>query len=155
MLHSLDCILAKLIQWGIIEINFQYLIQETIRSRFSMARTGLGPWKIILAKDSSSHPVWIMYKMTCRLTSWLSFVVYNCEFVTFPLVTWVRCGTWLYQFLIFVPLLTVETIMSVLASQGEWAIRVRAIEVLLYKVAISKLKWHCRVSSKVNSKSNG
>ena len=27
------------------------------------------------------------------LTSWLSFVVSNCEFVTFPLVIWVRCGT--------------------------------------------------------------
>ena len=27
------------------------------------------------------------------LTSRLSFVVYNCEFVTFPLVSWVRCGT--------------------------------------------------------------
>ena len=28
-----------------------------------------------------------------RLTSWLSFVVSNCEFVTFPLVSWVRYGT--------------------------------------------------------------
>ena len=27
------------------------------------------------------------------LTSWLSFVVSNCEFVTFPLVSSVRCGT--------------------------------------------------------------
>ena len=27
------------------------------------------------------------------LTSGLSFVVSNCEFVTFPLVSWVRCGT--------------------------------------------------------------
>ena len=27
------------------------------------------------------------------LTSWLSFAVSNCEFVTFPLVSWVRCGT--------------------------------------------------------------
>ena len=27
------------------------------------------------------------------LTSWISFVVSNCEFVTFPLVSWVRCGT--------------------------------------------------------------
>ena len=27
------------------------------------------------------------------LTSWRSFVVFNCEFVTFPLVSWVRCGT--------------------------------------------------------------
>ena len=27
------------------------------------------------------------------LTFRLSFVVSNCEFVTFPLVSWVRCGT--------------------------------------------------------------
>ena len=27
------------------------------------------------------------------LTSWLTFVVSNCEFVTFPLVSWVRCGS--------------------------------------------------------------
>ena len=27
------------------------------------------------------------------LPSWLSFVVSNCEFVTFPLVSWARCGT--------------------------------------------------------------
>ena len=27
------------------------------------------------------------------LTSWLSFVVSRCEFVTLPLVSWVRCGT--------------------------------------------------------------
>ena len=46
------------------------------------------------------------------LTSWLSFVVFNCEFVTFPLV----CGTWLYRFLIFAPLLT-----------------------------LSILSWHCRI----------
>ena len=28
-----------------------------------------------------------------ELTSWLSFVVSNREFVTFPLVSWVRCST--------------------------------------------------------------
>ena len=27
------------------------------------------------------------------LISWLSFVVSNCEFVTFRLVSWDRCGT--------------------------------------------------------------
>ena len=27
------------------------------------------------------------------LTSWISFVVSYCEFVIFPLVSWVRCGT--------------------------------------------------------------
>ena len=31
------------------------------------------------------------------LSSWLSFVMSNCEFVTFPLVSWVRCGTRLYR----------------------------------------------------------
>ena len=30
------------------------------------------------------------------LTSWLSFVMSNCDVVTFPLVSWVRCGAWLY-----------------------------------------------------------
>ena len=28
-----------------------------------------------------------------ELTSWLSFVVSKCEFVTFQLLPWVRCGT--------------------------------------------------------------
>ena len=28
-----------------------------------------------------------------ELTSWPSFAMSNCEFVTFPLVSWVRCGT--------------------------------------------------------------
>ena len=27
-----------------------------------------------------------------RLACWLSFVMSNCEVVTFPLVSWVRCG---------------------------------------------------------------
>ena len=43
------------------------------------------------------------------LTSWLSFVVSNCEFVTFPLVSWVGCGTGLYRLLIFAPLLTLTS----------------------------------------------
>ena len=33
------------------------------------------------------------YVLGKGLTSWLSFVVSNCEFVPFPLVSWVRCGT--------------------------------------------------------------
>ena len=27
------------------------------------------------------------------LASWLSFVVSICKFITFPLVSWVKCGT--------------------------------------------------------------
>ena len=39
--------------------------------------------------------VYMCLVVTCleRLTSLLSFVVSYCEFVTFPLVSWVRCGT--------------------------------------------------------------
>ena len=36
------------------------------------------------------------------LTSWLSFLMSYCKVVIFPLVSWVRCGAWLYRFLIFV-----------------------------------------------------
>ena len=33
------------------------------------------------------------------LISWLSFVMSNSDVATFPLVSWVRCGAWLYWFL--------------------------------------------------------
>ena len=46
------------------------------------------------------------------LTSWLLFVVSNCEFVTFPLGSWVGCGTWLYWLLIFAPLLILLYLMN-------------------------------------------
>ena len=37
------------------------------------------------------------------LTSWLSFVLSNCKVVTFPSVSWVRWGAWLYRSLIIAP----------------------------------------------------
>ena len=40
-------------------LSFQY-------SRTSMAQKGLGPRKQVLAKGSSSHPGWILHKMTRR-----------------------------------------------------------------------------------------
>ena len=46
------------------------------------------------------------------LGSWLSFVVYNCEFVTFQLVSWVKCGSWLYRFQIFASSLTLNALMK-------------------------------------------
>ena len=42
------------------------------------------------------------------LTFWLSFVMSNCDVVTLPLVSWVRCGAWLYRILIFALFLTLE-----------------------------------------------
>ena len=40
------------------------------------------------------------------LTSWLSFVMSNCEVATFPLVSCVRCGAGLYPLLILALFLT-------------------------------------------------
>ena len=52
--------------------------------------------------------VYMCFVVTCWERADLLALVCGvfCEFVTFPLVSWVRCGTWLYQFLIFAPLLT-------------------------------------------------
>ena len=62
------------------------------------------------------------------LTSWISFAMSNCEVVTFPLVPLVRCGAWLYRFLIFALFLTCIWINSCLrcfkcgsrGGQGVW-----------------------------------
>ena len=52
--------------------------------------------------------VYMCFLVTCWERADLLALVCGvfCEFVTFPLVSWVRCGTWLYRFLIFAPLLT-------------------------------------------------
>ena len=55
--------------------------------------------------------VYMCFVVTCWERADLLALVCGvfCEFVTFPLVSWVRCGTWLYRFLIFAPLLTYIT----------------------------------------------
>ena len=78
--------------------------------------------------------------VTCweRLTSCLSFAVSNCEFVTFPLVSWVRCGTWLYRFLIFAPLLTYQEYQEYLCR-------------LWLHVFIRASRWHFTVLTEVKA----
>ena len=52
--------------------------------------------------------VYLCFVVTCWERADLLALVCGvfCEFVTFPLVSWVRCGPRLYRFLIFAPLLT-------------------------------------------------
>ena len=52
--------------------------------------------------------VYMCFVVTCWERADLLALVCGvyCELVTFPLVSWVRCGTLLYRFLIFAPLLT-------------------------------------------------
>ena len=47
--------------------------------------------------------VYMCLVVTCwgRPNSWISFLVSKCEFVTFPLISWVRCGTAWNFFVIF------------------------------------------------------
>ena len=52
------------------------------------------------------------------MTSWLSFVKFICDVVTFPLVSWVRCGAWLYRFLIFALFLSLIWKRTVWHSDG-------------------------------------
>ena len=49
------------------------------------------------------------------LTSWLSFVVSNCEFVTFPLVSWVR------YFIVSIPDRCTLTYYDKFHAQSSWA----------------------------------
>ena len=62
--------------------------------------------------------VYMCFVVTCWERADLLALVCGvyCESVTFPLVSWVRCGTWLYRFLIFAPLLT----FTVCQSTFEW-----------------------------------
>ena len=53
------------------------------------------------------------------LTSRLWFVMSNCEVVTFPLVSWVRCGVWLYRFLTFALFLTLRLINMYFEKQKD------------------------------------
>ena len=61
------------------------------------------------------------------LTSWLSFVMSNCEIVTFPLVSGVRCGACLYRFLIFSLFLTLKYhVFENVLGNGAFALLERA-----------------------------
>ena len=42
------------------------------------------------------------------LTSWLSFMMFNRDVVTFPLVSYVRFGAWLYRFLVVALFLVIK-----------------------------------------------
>ena len=58
-----------------------------------------------------------------RLTAWLSFVMSNHEYVTFPLVSCVRCDTRFYRFLIcalFLSLSNCRVFYSQPCGHREW-----------------------------------
>ena len=68
--------------------------------------------------------VYMCFVVTCWERADLLALVCGvfCEFVTFPLVSWVRCGTWLYRFLIFAPLLTFKTFFFTSCQHVYWCV---------------------------------
>ena len=67
--------------------------------------------------------VYMCFVVTCWERADLLALVCGvfCEFVTFPLVSWVRCGTWLYRFLIFATLLTLTFYIFVFKLLLTWS----------------------------------
>ena len=82
--------------------------------RLARHETGLRPTASLTDLSKAALLLWIIYVISILfllcfhaclfvdalwspagkgLTFWLSFVVSNCEVVTSPLVSWVRCGT--------------------------------------------------------------
>ena len=79
--------------------------------------------------------VYMCFVVTCWERADLLALVCGvfCEFVTFPLVSWVRCGTWLYRFLIFEPLLTFITSGPRRKSRRQYFSRRGPINILISK----------------------
>ena len=76
-----------------------------------------------------------------------------CEFVTFPLVSWVRCGTWLYRFLIFATLLLSYVVWRISRWRPSWILYVMGTqknhqnEMVLLGTLNKCLKWWIRKHS--------
>ena len=52
------------------------------------------------------------------LTSWLLLVMFIVLMLLSHVVSWVRCGTWLYRFLIFAVFLTLLTLLQLIVGNG-------------------------------------
>ena len=61
-----------------------------------------------------------------------------CEFVTFPLVSWVRCGTWLYRFQIFAPLLSLNLLSLAIFSKCNKSLPHQLVSILQHRITAWK-----------------
>ena len=82
------------------EIIIRNFCACTQKSSMSLLRICVYAQKIqhMTIIKSSNNPIVDVLRPAQKLQVWntfipVSFVVSNCEFVTFPLVSWVRCGT--------------------------------------------------------------
>ena len=118
-ISTVDCFVWKTFYFTTMDLNILIngsTVKPVLRSHSKIDKTGLSrSVKYFTDRSKAVLLLWIFYACSvlcllylcarlfiCALwspagkglTSWrLSFMVYNCEFVTFPLVSWIRCGT--------------------------------------------------------------
>ena len=59
---------------------------------WSLAWKGLTSWLVFVMSNCEVVTFPLVHVSWGRCVQWHSFVTSNCEVVTFPLVFWVRCG---------------------------------------------------------------
>ena len=88
--------------------------------------------------------VYMCFVVTCWERADLLALVcgVNCKFVTFRLVSWVRCGTWLYRFLIFAPLLTWSGVLTTHVWGRTHCLAANVIGLLTWRVSCTLITIH-------------
>ena len=94
-------------------ISFETSVRAKLSLCLTTAESRVKIWPFILIKQPPPPPWWLWLLFILRrwfcsccffhflccshclwgFNAWLSFVVSNCDFVTFSLVSWVGCGT--------------------------------------------------------------
>ena len=80
-----------------------YWSTSGLRGRLARRKNGLSP--PVKYFTDRSKAVLLLRIFSCVCYAFRARLFIYAFVVTFPLVSWVRCGTWLYRFLIFAPLL--------------------------------------------------
>ena len=83
-----------------LEYYIVFASKEKKQTKFSGQKKGTKGLHLITVITPSSQAKSVFLSVFLALwstagkgmTSWLSFVMSNCDIVTFPLVSWVRCG---------------------------------------------------------------
>ena len=78
-----------------------------------------------------------------RADLWLSLVMSNSDIVTFPMVSWVRCGAWLYRFLVFALFLTMRFLAMWYVQPAEPQISLHTGAVRLEPLLVAWIIYDC------------
>ena len=123
----------------------QHVNANTTKSVWNLICGSIMFFCLVFAKPLCAS-VYMCLVVTCWERAWLSFVVSYCEFVTSPLVSCVKYGTWLYRFLIFgLNIFISNQFIQYNTIFNHTNIRIRtearAYQVLLLNNILTKCRW--------------